>query len=77
LTAPYRLFFWSNENTDSRKPPHVHVSSGDGYAEFWLRPVRIKEAGSYNDVQRARARKVVEEFEAQCLEAWERIHGDR
>jgi hypothetical protein len=55
----------------------VHVESGDGFAEFWLAPVRVKNPGSYNDIQRARARRVVERFEPECIEAWERIHGSR
>jgi hypothetical protein len=76
-TAPYRLYFWSNENIDAHKPAHVHVESGAGYAEFWLAPVRVKDPGSYNDLERARARRVVEQLEADCLEAWERVHGSR
>jgi hypothetical protein len=77
LTAPYRLYFWSNENIDTHKPAHVHVDSSDGFAEFWLAPVRVKDPGSYNDVQRARARRIVEQFEPECLEAWELMHGGR
>jgi len=42
LTAPYRLYFWSNENIDTHKPAHVHVDSSDGFAEFWLAPVRVR-----------------------------------
>jgi hypothetical protein len=76
-TAPFRIYFWSNENSDTHKRAHVHVESGDGFAEFWLSPVRVKHAGSYNAVERARARDMVERFELECLEAWERIHGSR
>jgi hypothetical protein len=76
-TAPYRLYFWSNENIDTHKSAHVHVESGDGFAEFWLAPVRVKNPGSYNGIQRARARRAVERFEPECLEASERIHGSR
>jgi Domain of unknown function (DUF4160) len=77
LTAPYRLYFWSNENNDTHKPAHVHVDSSDGFAEFWLAPVRVKDPGSYNDFQRARARRTVEQFESECLDAWEFMHGSR
>jgi len=77
MTAPYRLYFWSNENLDTHKQAHVHVESGDGHAEFWLGPVRVKNPGSYNDLQRARARRIVERHEGACLEAWRRIHGSR
>jgi Domain of unknown function (DUF4160) len=76
-SAPYRIYFWSNENLDTHKPPHVHVQSGDGYAEFWLAPVRVKDRGSYTELDLARARRMVERFEMECLEAWERVHGDR
>lgn len=34
LSAPYRLYFWANENVDTHKGPHVHVESGDGYPSF-------------------------------------------
>lgn len=77
LTAPYRLYFWSNENVDTHKPAHVHVESSDGFAEFWLAPVRVKHPGSYNAAQRARARRIVEQFEPECLDAWELLHGSR
>jgi hypothetical protein len=77
LTAPYRLYFWSNENVDTHKPAHVHVESSDGFAEFWLAPVRVKHPGSYNALQRARARRIVEQFEPECLDAWELMHGSR
>jgi hypothetical protein len=76
-SAPYRVYFWSNENIDAHKGAHVHVTSSDGFAEFWLDPVKVKDPGSYNDVQRARARRTVERFELECLEAWERVHGSR
>ena len=49
-SSPYRIYFWSNENLDTQKPPHVHVESGDGYAEFWLDPVRPKTRGSYTEL---------------------------
>ena len=76
-SAPYRVYFWSNENVDAHKGAHVHVESSDGFAEFWLAPVRVKDPGSYNDVQRARARRVVEQFEPECLDSWGRVHGSR
>lgn len=77
LTAPYRPYFWSNENIDAHERAHVHVESGDGFAEFWLSPVRLKEPGSCNDIQRAGARRLVWQFEPECLEASERVHGSR
>ena len=76
-TAPFRLYFWSNENIDTHKPAHVHVESSDGHAEFWLSPVRVKDPGSYNAPERARALRIVQQFELECLEAWERVHGSR
>ncbi len=59
------------------RTPGRHVQSGDGYAEFWLDPVRVKDTGSYTEPGLARAHRVVERFEKECLEAWERVHGDR
>lgn len=74
-SVPFRIYFWSNENLDARKPPHVHVESGDGYAEFRLSPVGVKRRGSYNATELERARRAVERFRVECLAAWERHHG--
>lgn len=74
-TAPFRLYFWSNENLDTDKPAHVHVESSDGWAEFWLGPVRVKHPGSYNARERARALEMVRRFEGECLTAWRDFHG--
>jgi hypothetical protein len=74
-TAPFRLYFWSNENLDTHKAPHVHVESSDGWAEFWLAPIRVKNPGSYNGRELARAGRVVQRFQAQCLVAWRDFHG--
>jgi hypothetical protein len=41
--GPYRFFFYSHENQDTREPPHIHVISGDGEASFWLSPVALRE----------------------------------
>jgi len=74
LSAPYRLYFWSNENDE---PLHVHAESSDGYAEFWLDPVSVKDEGSYNETQRRKAGRMVEKFQNECLEAWREFNERR
>lgn len=32
----------------AQRAPHVHVSSGDGYAKFWLDPVSLAESVGYD-----------------------------
>lgn len=41
----FRFFFWSNEGSE---PPHVHVERGDGYAKYWLAPVRFDYSVGFN-----------------------------
>ena len=35
--GPYRMFMFAS---DCVEPRHVHVEGNDGYAKFWLEPVR-------------------------------------
>lgn len=48
----YRFFFYSAEG-DPREPPHVHVTSGDKVAKFWLDPVKLASS------KRIRASEIV------------------
>ncbi len=63
----YRLFFFSNEG---HEPPHVHVEKADGYAKFWLEPVRLAESQDLKRAELRRARQIVEENEAVLIGRW-------
>jgi len=65
----YRFFFFSREET--RK--HVHVSSSDGEAKFWLEP-SIELAKNYN-LDQKELREVeffVRNKKDEIIEAWEK-----
>ncbi|MFI5042470.1 MAG: DUF4160 domain-containing protein [Acidimicrobiales bacterium] len=57
--GPYRFWFWANENVDVGEPPHVHVRSADGWAVFWLDPVRLRTARGYTAGDIDRIRRIV------------------
>ena len=59
LFGPYRFFFYANENVASGEPPHVHVKSADGWAVFWLDPVRLRQSEGYTAAEVARIRRIV------------------
>jgi len=70
----YRFYFLSNEEDRI----HVHVTSEDGEAKFWLEPI-ISLAAYFglnptklNDVQH-----IIEERKDEIIEAWNRHFGKR
>lgn len=70
--GPYRFYFFSRE--ESRM--HIHVSSGDGEAKFWLSP-EIEPAEVHRLSQRevAKVGTIIRNHEQQIREAWERHFG--
>lgn len=65
--GPFRFFFFSREEARV----HVHVSSAQGEAKFWVEP-RIELARSHglSDRDLARAEKMVEDHEQEIRDAW-------
>ncbi len=63
----YRFFFFSRE--EARK--HVHVSSPNGEAKFWLEPI-VALAVNYglNERQLKELQKVVERKKDEIARAW-------
>jgi len=55
---------------------HIHVSSGDGEAKFWLSP-EIEPAEVHRLSQRevAKVGTIIRNHEQQIREAWERHFG--
>ena len=41
----FRFFFFSNEGNE---PAHIHVEKQEGYAKFWLAPVRLANSKAFN-----------------------------
>ena len=65
----YRFFFFSRE--ESRM--HVHVSSPDGEAKFWLQPV-VALATNYGLTQKQlrELQKIVERKSSEIAKAWKK-----
>lgn len=63
----YRYFFFSREETRM----HVHITSGDGEAKFWLEP-EIELANNYH-YSRKHLKKIesfIEEHYNEIVSAW-------
>ena len=67
----HRFFFWSNE---AGEPAHIHVESGDEYAKFWIRPVRVADNDGYNRRELNRL-ALVEQHEDLFQERWNDYFG--
>ena len=67
--GPYRFYIVSWYRNE---PPHVHVRRDTSFAKFWLDPVELQESGNFRSAEIRIIQRVIEEREAQLLEAW---HG--
>lgn len=68
----YRLFFFSRE--ESR--PHIHASSNDGEAKFWLAPaVELADVSGLNKHQVSELQRLVEERQDEFRKAWQNHFG--
>ena len=70
--GPYRLFFYSG---DGHEPPHVHIERDQHIAKFWLRPVKLAEAGRMRLAEIREIERIVLEHDAMLLEAWNDYFG--
>jgi hypothetical protein len=70
--GPYRFYFFSREETRL----HVHVSSGDGEAKFWIEP-DVELAGNFGIPEReiTKVLAIVRNHEHEIREAWNRYFG--
>ena len=65
----YRFFFFSRE--ESRL--HVHVSSPDGEAKFWIEPViALASSLGLNKKQIKELQEIVEDRENEIKKAWKK-----
>jgi len=73
-TKGYRFYFLSNEENRI----HVHVSSEDGEAKFWLEP--IVSLALYHEFSAEKLNEIqglVEEHKNEIIEAWGRHFNKR
>jgi len=63
----YRFYFFSREE----KRVHVHVSSGDGEAKFWLEPViALACSEGFKRIELGRLQKLVERHQDEIKKSW-------
>jgi hypothetical protein len=68
----YRGFFFSREEPRM----HVHVSSPDGEAKFWLEPIlSLATHTGLGSRELAHIQRVVEEHHAEIVRAWRAHFG--
>jgi len=68
----YRLFFFSREE----RRMHVHVSSPDGEAKFWLEPiVALSQNYGLPPKQLKEIQRVVEDKYDEIAKAWKKHFG--
>jgi hypothetical protein len=65
---PCQSFIASNR--EANEPPHIHVRSSDGAAEFWLSPVHLRDAWGYTPREIERIRRMVIGNRDQLLRRW-------
>lgn len=65
----YRFFFFSREETR----PHVHVTSPDGEAKFWIEPtVSLADHVGLSKKQLVELHKIVEDRKNEIAKAWKK-----
>ena len=65
----YRFFFYSSEG-DPREPPHVHVTSNDKVAKFWLNPVELASSKRIRASEISAIHALVVTHQSLFLGAW-------
>jgi hypothetical protein len=70
--AAYRIYFYSHEPNE---PPHVHVDRDNLSAKLWLNPVSLARNIGFRASELGRIERIVEEYQAQLLEAWNGYFG--
>jgi len=68
----YRFMFFSREENRI----HIHITSPDGEAKFWLEPViTLAKNHGFSESQIKEITKIIEERKDELKEAWNRHFG--
>ncbi|MEA2373378.1 MAG: hypothetical protein QOH12_3772 [Solirubrobacteraceae bacterium] len=71
--GPFRFFFFSREEPRL----HIHVSSADGEAKFWLNPsIELARNHGLADLDVRRAAEAIQRHEEEIRDAWIRHFGN-
>jgi hypothetical protein len=68
----YRFSFYSNEGNE---PPHIHVKAAGNEAKFWLDPITLAANYGFKGHELNEIERLVREYLAQLLEAWNEYFG--
>jgi Domain of unknown function (DUF4160) len=71
----FRFFFFFFFSNEGNEPPHIHIERGDGYAKFWLEPVKLADAKDLKNSELVRAKLLVIEHRLDFLERWREYFG--
>ncbi|QCE35832.1 DUF4160 domain-containing protein (plasmid) [Acetobacteraceae bacterium] len=63
----YRFFFYSNEGVE---PYHIHVSSGDCAAKYWIDPVALADNIGFRAPELNKIKIIVIQHRETFKEAW-------
>ncbi len=70
----YRFYFLSNEE----KRIHIHVTSEDGEAKFWLEPIlSLADYHGLNQRKLNEIQNIIEGRKDEIIKAWQRHFGKR
>ena len=65
----YRFFFFSREE----ERMHIHITSGDGEAKFWIEPViALATYTGFSERQILKIQKSIERHRNEIIKAWEK-----
>jgi len=73
IIGRFRFHFYS---ADRNEPPHIHVSTPDGEAKFWLQPISIAFVRKLSRKELSRAMQLVHTYQEEFLEAWHEYFQD-
>ncbi len=65
--GPYRFVFWADER---QEPPHIHVTSDEKEAKYWLEPVYLSRNEGFRSGELKEIERIIAANLNLLLEAW-------
>jgi hypothetical protein len=65
--GPYRFHFYSNEG---QEPPHIHVTSAERKAKFWLTPITQERNDGFRSGELKEIEELIRIHLDLLMEAW-------
>lgn len=61
---------------DGEEPPHIHVHKAGHKAKWWLDPIEEARNQGFNRPDRARIRRIIQEYQGFHLDEWNRFFSE-